>query len=35
LPQPSHLLLDRDMKLKERAERTGVAVNNVSILQTN
>jgi len=30
-----HLLLDRDMKLKELAERTGIAVNNLSILKTN
>jgi putative transcriptional regulator len=30
-----HLLLDRDMKLKELAERTGLAVNNLSILKTN
>jgi len=30
-----HVLLDRDMKLKELAERTGIAVNNLSILKTN
>ena len=30
-----HLLLDRDMKLKDLAERTGLAVNNLSILKTN
>jgi len=30
-----HLLLDRDMKLKELAERTGIAVNNLSVLKTN
>jgi putative transcriptional regulator len=30
-----HLLLDRDMKLKDLAERTGIAVNNLSILKTN
>jgi putative transcriptional regulator len=30
-----HLLLDRDMKLKDVAEQTGIAVNNLSILKTN
>jgi putative transcriptional regulator len=30
-----HLLIDRDMKLKELADRTGLAVNNLSILKTN
>jgi putative transcriptional regulator len=30
-----HLLLDRDMKLKDLAERTGLALNNLSILKTN
>ena len=30
-----HLLLDRDMKLKDLAEQTGLAVNNLSILKTN
>ncbi len=30
-----HLLLDRDMKLKDLAEKTGLAVNNLSILKTN
>ncbi len=30
-----HLLLDRDMKLKDLAERTGLAVNNLSVLKTN
>ena len=30
-----HLLLDRNMKLKDLAERTGLAVNNLSILKTN
>jgi putative transcriptional regulator len=30
-----HLLLDRDMKLKDLAEQTGIAVNNLSILKTN
>jgi putative transcriptional regulator len=30
-----HLLLDRDMKLKDLAARTGLAVNNLSILKTN
>lgn len=30
-----HLLLDRDMKLKDLGERTGLAVNNLSILKTN
>jgi putative transcriptional regulator len=30
-----HLLLDRDMKLKDLAQQTGIAVNNLSILKTN
>ncbi len=30
-----HLLLDRDLKLKDLAEQTGLAVNNLSILKTN
>ena len=30
-----HVLLDRRMKLKELAEATGIAVNNLSILKTN
>jgi putative transcriptional regulator len=30
-----HLLLDRDMKLKDLAQRTGLAINNLSILKTN
>ena len=30
-----HLLLDRDMKLKDLADRTGLALNNLSILKTN
>ncbi|MCX5645113.1 MAG: helix-turn-helix transcriptional regulator [Phycisphaerae bacterium] len=30
-----HLLLDRDMKLKDLAEQAGIAVNNLSILKTN
>ena len=30
-----YLLLDRRMKLKELAEATGLAVNNLSILKTN
>ena len=30
-----YLLLDHRMKLKELAERTGVALNNLSILKTN
>ena len=30
-----HLLLDRDMKLKDLAQRTGLALNNLSILKTN
>ena len=30
-----HLLLDRNMKLQDLAERTGLAVNNLSILKTN
>jgi putative transcriptional regulator len=29
-----YLLVDRRMKLKELAERTGIAVNNLSILKT-
>ena len=30
-----YVLLDRKMKLKELAEATGLAVNNLSILKTN
>ena len=30
-----HVLLDRRMKLKDLAEATGLAVNNLSILKTN
>ncbi|MFC1765383.1 helix-turn-helix domain-containing protein [Planctomycetota bacterium] len=30
-----YVLLDRRMKLKELAEMTGIAVNNLSILKTN
>ena len=30
-----YILLDRRMKLKELAEATGLAVNNLSILKTN
>jgi len=30
-----HVLLDKRMKLKELAEATGIAVNNLSILKTN
>jgi putative transcriptional regulator len=30
-----YLLVDRRMKLKELAEATGLAVNNLSILKTN
>ena len=30
-----YLLLDRRMKLKDLAEATGIAVNNLSILKTN
>ncbi|MBN2130322.1 MAG: helix-turn-helix transcriptional regulator [Sedimentisphaerales bacterium] len=30
-----HLLLDRNMKLKDLAEQTGLAANNLSILKTN
>ena len=30
-----HILLDEQMKLKELAEATGLAVNNLSILKTN
>jgi putative transcriptional regulator len=30
-----YVLLDRRMKLKDLAERTGLAVNNLSILKTN
>jgi len=30
-----YLLLDRRMKLKELSEKTGLAVNNLSILKTN
>ena len=31
----NYLLLDRDMKLKELSEKTGISVNNLSILKTN
>ncbi len=31
----NYLLLDRDMKLTELAERTGIALNNLSMLKTN
>ena len=30
-----YILLDRRMKLKDLAEATGLAVNNLSILKTN
>ena len=30
-----HVLLDKRMKLKDLAEKTGIAVNNLSILKTN
>ena len=30
-----YLLVDRRMKLKDLAEATGLAVNNVSVLKTN
>ena len=30
-----YVLLDRSMKLKDLAEATGIAVNNLSILKTN
>jgi len=30
-----YLLLDRRMKLKDLAEATGLAVNNLSVLKTN
>ena len=30
-----YLLLDKRMKLKDLAERTGLALNNLSILKTN
>ena len=30
-----HVLLDKRMKLKDLAEVTGLAVNNLSILKTN
>jgi putative transcriptional regulator len=30
-----YVLLDRRMKLKELAEATGLAVNNLSVLKTN
>jgi putative transcriptional regulator len=30
-----YLLLDRQMKLKDLSEKTGIAVNNLSILKTN
>lgn len=31
----NYVLLDRRMKLKDLAEATGLAVNNLSILKTN
>ncbi len=31
----NYVLLDRRMKLKELAQATGLAVNNLSILKTN
>ena len=31
----NYVLLDRGMKLKELAQATGLAVNNLSILKTN
>ena len=31
----AYVLLDRQMKLKDLAEATGLAVNNLSILKTN
>jgi putative transcriptional regulator len=30
-----YVLLDKRMKLKELAEATGIAVNNLSVLKTN
>lgn len=30
-----YLLLDKRMKLKELAEATGIALNNLSVLKTN
>ena len=30
-----YVLLDRRMKLKDLAEATGIAVNNLSVLKTN
>ncbi len=30
-----YVLLDKRMKLKELAEKTGIAVNNLSVLKTN
>jgi putative transcriptional regulator len=30
-----YLLLDRRMKLKDLAEATGIAMNNLSVLKTN
>ena len=30
-----YMLLDKRMKLKDLAEKTGIAVNNLSILKTN
>ena len=30
-----HLLLDKEMTLTELSERTGIALNNLSILKTN
>ena len=30
-----YVLLDKRMKLKDLAEKTGIAVNNLSILKTN
>ena len=30
-----HVLLDKRMKLKDLAEKIGIAVNNLSVLKTN
>ena len=30
-----YVLLDKRMKLKDLAEKTGIAVNNLSVLKTN
>lgn len=30
-----YVLLDKRMKLKELSEKTGIAVNNLSVLKTN